>query len=196
MLQPLVWLLCLEAVGLVALPLAFLLLRHLPDRGYSLAKPLGLLLVFYFLWLLGLTGLIPNTLVTVVGILVVLAAIAIVVWRIHRKEFAIFLRREAWTIALMEVLFLAFFLGWTIIRAHISDIHHTEQLMDFAFLNAAVQSPHFPPQDPWLAGHSVSYYYFGYLIFGCFSQLAGVSLEVGYNLALVTVAAMAAAARQ
>ena len=192
--QPLVWLIGLEAVGLVALPLAFLLFRHLPDRGYSLAKPLGLLLVFYLLWLLGLTGFIPNTLGTVVGILVVLAAVALVVWHRHRREFALFLRREAWTILLMEVLFLAFFLGWTFIRAHISDINHTEQPMDFALLNATVRSPHFPPQDPWLAGYSVSYYYFGYLMMGGMTTLTGLSTSISYNLALATIPALAASA--
>ena len=64
--------------------------------------------------------------------------------------------------------------------------------MDFAFLNAAASSQYFPPQDPWLAGESVSYYYLGYLIFGGISRLADVPTYVGYNLALATVAGMAA----
>ena len=41
----LLWWLMLEAIGVIALPLTFRLCRHLPDRGYALAKPLGLILV-------------------------------------------------------------------------------------------------------------------------------------------------------
>ena len=63
--------------------------------------------------------------------------------------------------------------------------------MDFAFLNATVQSPHFPPQDPWLAGHSVSYYYFGYLMMGGMTTLTGLSTSISYNLALATIPALA-----
>ena len=39
------WWLIVQALGWTAWPLAFRALRWLPDRGYMLAKPLGLLLV-------------------------------------------------------------------------------------------------------------------------------------------------------
>ena len=35
--------------------------------------------------------------------------------------------------------------------------------MDLMFLNATTRADHFPPKDPWLSGHTVAYYYFGYL---------------------------------
>ena len=81
---------------------------------------------------------------------------------------------------------------WVLFKLYDPSINHTEQPMDFAFLNASASSQHFPPQDPWLAGESVSYYYLGYLIFGGISRLADVPTYVGYNLALATVAGMAA----
>ena len=37
------WWLILQLVGIVLLPLCFALFRRLPDRGYSLSKPFGLL---------------------------------------------------------------------------------------------------------------------------------------------------------
>ena len=39
----LIWWLMLEGAGLLVLPLAFRLFRHLPDRGYAFAKPLSLI---------------------------------------------------------------------------------------------------------------------------------------------------------
>ena len=47
----LVWLAWLEGLGLLALPLGLRLFRRLPDRGFVLAKTVGLLLVAYLTWL-------------------------------------------------------------------------------------------------------------------------------------------------
>ena len=55
------WWLMLEGLGLLAWPLAFRLFRHLPDRGYALSKPLGLIGVSYILWMLSTLGLLRNT---------------------------------------------------------------------------------------------------------------------------------------
>ena len=55
------WWLMLEGAGLLVLPLSFRLFRHLPDRGYALSKPLGLILVCYVLWMLSTLGLLRNT---------------------------------------------------------------------------------------------------------------------------------------
>ncbi len=43
MLHVITWWLIVQVFAAAALPLAFRLFRHLPDRGYALAKPLGLL---------------------------------------------------------------------------------------------------------------------------------------------------------
>ena len=43
----LLWLAVIEVLGVIAFPVAFVTLRPLRDRGYSVAKPLGLLLMAY-----------------------------------------------------------------------------------------------------------------------------------------------------
>ena len=52
-----------------------------------------------------------------------------------------------------------------------------------------------PPPDPWLAGESVSYYYFGYLLVSVMTRLsdtiASVPIGVGYNLGLAMIVALA-----
>jgi len=188
------WLLVVELLGLLAFPLVYLLLRWLPDRGWTVAKPLSLLLVSYPLWLLASTSLVPNaTLVLWLLVLALAAASGAVAWY-ARKGLREFLGLEWPVLVVSEMVFLAIFTVWAVIKAQDPAISHTEQPMDFAFLNATMVSRHFPPQDPWLAGQPVSYYYFGYLIFGGLVRLTGVVNSVGYNLALVSVAALAAAA--
>lgn len=192
MIDFLTWLIAIELIGIIALPIVYYLTPWLPDRGYSLAKPVALLLVFYPLWLLASTPLVPNSTLIIWLILVVLIAVSVWLFRRHRSQIVSFYKREQSALIIMEVVFITVFSIWVLLKIYDPGINHTEQPMDFAFLNASASSQHFPPQDPWLAGESVSYYYLGYLIFGGVSRLADVSTSVGYNLALATVAGMAA----
>ena len=192
MLDVFAWLIAVEIIGLLAFPVAFALLPWLPDRGYSLAKALGLLLVFYPLWLLGSTSVVPNSLLTIAFIIAAVAFLSLVTLWLRQNEMAEFVSRERVVIILTELVFLGVFAIWIYIKAHDPAIDHTEQPMDFAFLNASLTSRSFPPQDPWLAGSSVNYYYFGYLIMGGLSRLTGVASNVSYNLALALIPALAA----
>jgi hypothetical protein len=65
--------LVIQLFALAALPLAWRLFGALPSRGYALAKPLGLLLVTYVLWMGGSLGLLRNS---AGGILASLALVA------------------------------------------------------------------------------------------------------------------------
>ena len=94
----------------------------------------------------------------------------------------------------MEAVFLAFFIGWAIFQAYDPAINHTEQPMDFAFLNGSIESTVGPPRDPWLSGASISYYYFGHWMMGVVSELTGIGSNITYNLALALIPALAAAA--
>ena len=192
MLDALVWLLAIELLGLVALPLAFLLFHRLPDRGYTLAKPLALVLFPFVLWILGLTHLIPNSRFTIIGILVLGSAVSALLLIRYMDQIAAFVRAEWRTLLVAEGVFLAFLLLWLGIASGSPAINHTEKLMDFGFVNAVLQSRFFPPEDPWLAGHSISYYYFGHFIMAFLIKLSGVSPSVGYNLAVTLVPALVA----
>lgn len=197
MIDLVLWLLLLEALGLLAFPPAFLLLGRLPDRGYAVAKPLGLLVAGYALWLLGLSRVIPNSPLTVLVVILLAAAGSGWLFYRNRAEIVRFVQSQWRILAVAEGLFLLLFLGWCLLISEFPAINHTEKPMDFAFLNAILQSPFFPPQDPWLAGHAISYYYFGHFMLAMPMQLlqgVGLSSNVGYNLAWATLPALTAMA--
>ena len=62
-----------------------------------------------------------------------------------------------------EAVFLVAFAAMALLVAYSPDVWNTEKPMDMAFLNAANRADTFPPQDPWLAGADLNYYYLGHL---------------------------------
>lgn len=194
MLDAALWYLALQLFAFAALPLAWRAFSRMPDRGYAFSKPFGLLAVGFFVWLIGLTQTIPNSRFTVLLALALIAALSLIAARRHRQEIVVFLRTNARAALAMEAVFAAVFVGAALLRASVPDVVHTEQSMDLMFLNSVVASPYYPPNDPWLAGERVSYYYLGYLLIGAVSMLTGVASSVAYNLGLASYAAVAAAA--
>ena len=188
------WLIAVEFIALAVFPLAYHLLPSLRDRGYSVSKPLGLLLIGYASWILSQAHLVPSTRISLAVMVLALACVSgWLAWK-RRSGLLMLLKKEWRVVALAEIVFLVFFLVWTLYRASDPSIDHTEQPMDFAFLNASILTVTGPPQDPWLSGESVSYYYFGYWMMGALTELTGIASNVSYNLAMALLPAMAAQA--
>ena len=189
----LAWFLTIQLMGLLATPMAIFLFKALPDRGYSLAKVLALLLAGYTLWVLGLTGVLPNSPATIAAILLVGGVVF--AWLYYRRwpEIEEYLREQWRYILIVEGLFLATFTAWVFVISEVPAINHTEKPMDFAFLTSILQSPSFPPEDPWLSGYSISYYYFGHFMMALPMKLAGITSNAGYNLAMATIPALVVA---
>jgi len=189
----LLWYLTVTLAGLVALPLTFRFFRHLPDRGYTFARSLGLLVIGWAFWLLGSLGILRNDSGSIV--LATLLVGGVGVWWLKRdglNELHAWLSEQRATVIAVEVLFLAAFALMAWARAHNPGIRHTEQPMDFMFINSIYRSPTFPPSDAWLSGHSISYYYFGYVLVASLARLTAVPTATAFNLALALVFALAA----
>ncbi|MBI4220484.1 MAG: hypothetical protein HY682_10095, partial [Chloroflexi bacterium] len=194
MIDAVVWLLAVEAIGIAAFPVTFLLFGRLRDRGWGFARPLSLVLVSYAVWILSYAGLLPNHRGSYIGVIVVLLLAGCGLLYRRRVEVRAWLRREWRTVLAGELVFLAVFGAWAAYRSFDPSISGTEKPMDFLFLNASATAPAAPPEDPWLAGYPVAYYYFGYWIFGGLSVLTGVATPVAFNLSLAILAAMSAGA--
>ncbi len=79
MLQALGFFALVEVVGLAAVPLAGLVFGRLPGAGLGFAKPLGLLLVTWAVWMavsLGIVSYDTTTVVAAAGLLAVAGALA------------------------------------------------------------------------------------------------------------------------
>ena len=187
-----IWWLVLFLVGVAALPVTASLLRFLPDRGYAFARPIGLVLAGYLFWILGLLGTSVNSQGGAWLALVCVASVSAFVAFRRRRSLLLFFQRRWSTILATEVLWLVVFALWGLVQSHTPAIAHTEQPMDFALLNGILLSPSFPPNDPWFAGETISYYYGGYLLTAFLVRLTGIAPSIAYNLALMSTAAMAA----
>ena len=187
------WYLAIAACGLLALPLAFKFFRHLPDRGYTFTKPLGLLTIGYVFWLLGSLGFLRNDVPGMLFAAMVVGGFG--VWWLGREGRAglrAWLREQAGVALAVELLFLAAFALMAVVRAYNPDILGTEKPMEFMFINALLRSPAFPPQDAWLSGHAISYYYFGYVMVASLARLTGTVSSAAFNLGLALLFALTA----
>jgi YYY domain-containing protein len=181
------WWFLLQIFGLAGLPLAFRLLGGLPDRGYAFARPLGLLLSGYLLWLGGSLGFWRNSAGGTLLAIPLVAGAGVWLYRTRPDKsvsIAGWLRAHKRYWLAVELLFAAALAGWTVYKAYNPNLETAggEKWMEIAFINATLRSDTFPPQDPWLAGYGISYYYFGYVLMAMVTRLSGLPSTVAYNL--------------
>ena len=200
------WLVLIGVLGLVSLPLTVAVFRWLPDRGYILSKPVGVLLLAWLSWMLtnGSTELAQvltplrysrGTILLALG-MIALASLSTLLLPSHRRRLVDLGRRQRRLVVVNEILFLAFFALFWFIRRGNPDLWHPwmggEKPMDLAYLNAVIKSTEFPPYDPWFAGGYLNYYYFGQVMVGTLIKLIGVVPAVAYNLVIPLWFAMTA----
>jgi YYY domain-containing protein len=186
----LLWLITLELLGLAGLPLAAVLFRAFPDRGYGLSKPLGILLVGFLNFWLGSVGGFANQPVLLWLLAIVVLAGGAFLFLPDLPELLVGRRNLLITVAIEEAVFLVAFGVWTWVRLVNPDIFSTEKPMDFMLLQVSGMTHSFPPPDAWLSGHAVNYYYLGYAIFGMLGRMSGVDPRFGFDLSNITVFAL------
>jgi YYY domain-containing protein len=207
-----------ELIGLAAVPLAALAFGRLPGAGLGFAKPLGLLLVTWVVWMAAsVTPIKYGT--TIVLVVIALLALAGGLAAARQRALAARLRdtgegwfarrRAEWIGARAlptadparvrlwlgsEVVFAVAFAAMALLVAYSPDVWGTEKPMDMAFVNAANASASFPPHDPWMAGEELNYYYLGHLAMAIVLKVVGTAPDEGYNLAFALLAALTATA--
>ena len=188
------WYLAALVAGFAALPLSFQLFRHLPDRGYTFSKALGLLAAGWVFWFLGSVGFLRNDAPGVLFATLVVAAAGLV-WlgRPGLAALRAWLSAQRGLVLGAEALFLVCFALMAFIRYHDPKIFGTEKPMEFMFMNSILRSPAFPAQDAWLAGHAISYYYFGYVLVTALARVTATASSVAFNLGLALLFALIAA---
>jgi YYY domain-containing protein len=194
MLTFLVWYLLVTLIGWLTFPLAFRLFPALADRGFSLARALGMLVWGYAFWMMASLGVIQND---ISGLLLALVVLTVItgsgMWRREaRKTLGEWIKSNRRVIITVEILFFLAFAFLVFVRACNPEIVGTEKPMELAFINAILRSPTFPPHDPWLSGYAISYYYFGYVMTAMLAKLTGTLGSVAFNLMLSLIFALSA----
>src|SRR5262245_6636443 len=168
MLEALGFFVLVEVIGLAAVPLAALAFGRLPGAGLGFAKPLGLLLVTWLVWMAAsVTPVRYGT--TAVLVAVALLAIAGGLAAARQRTLAgrlvrpgegwLARRRAEWIGARAlpaedparvplwlgsEVVFAVAFAAMALLVAYSPDVWGTEKPMDMAFVNAVNASDSFP----------------------------------------------------
>lgn len=178
------WYLALQLISLAALPFTLALFGNLPDRGYAFSKSVGVLAVGFLFWLGYSYGVLRNE---TGGAWLALILVVVMSWVVGRGVVAQWRHRTTWPVNLryvlgVELIFLALFALWAIVRAYDPAVNHTEEPMDLMFMNSIWASATYPPQDAWLGGYAISYYYFGYWLLTTLGRLAGQPPEIAYTL--------------
>ncbi len=182
------WWLWITLAGAAVMPLALRFLSALPDSGYTLARTLGMLIATWLFWLLGSYGFLDNSAGSIILTwLLVLAASLALYFRARDGElFLNWWRENRRLVVVAELLFAILFLGWALYRAHQNGLVGTEKPMELAFLSATQRSAGFPPNDPWMSGFAISYYYMGYVMSSALATMSGISSSIGFNLTVAS----------
>ncbi len=187
------WWLWISLAGAAAFPLCLGLLRGLPDKGYTLARALGLLLATLIFWLLASFGYLDNSAGSIILSWLLLLIISLLAYQrfADGDQIAAWWRENRALVLVAELLFVILFFGWALFRAHQNGLSATEKPMELAFFSAAQRSVAFPPNDPWMSGYAISYYYMGYVMWSALATLSGIGSTIGFNLTVASLFALA-----
>lgn len=181
-----VWWLLVTIAGVTVLPLGLRIFNRLPDKGYTFARVLGMLLIAFVYWLMTSFGFTQNSVGGIVLAWLVVLIISLTAyfnlgngfdWRIYWRE-------NNKVIILAEIIFIASFAFMMTYRAFNPDTSTTEKPMEMNFLSGILRSDTFPPNDAWLSGYAISYYHFGYIMAAMLTMLSGISSGYGFSMSI------------
>jgi YYY domain-containing protein len=183
----LMWVVTVEVLGLACLPLMRAFFANRRDSAL-LSRPAGLALVAFAGWALSYSKSFGFERGTLLFAIALVALASFLLRRAARRAGQALEpywgpeeRRAALTFWAPTAVFL-------VIRAAVPEVLGAEKFMDLAFLNSLTRSDAMPPIDPWMSGHTINYYYWGYLLAAVLAKISNVATSVSYNLAIATFA--------
>lgn len=193
----LVWWAALLLLGFVFQPVAVILFNRFHDNGWVFSKAIGLAVSAWLLWYFSSFKLLKFSQANCYIIIFVCLLINIALFKLYEKFSGTKIKlKEAYSpnkIAEMinaEAVFFCIFGIWCYLKGFNAKAYGTEKFMDYGFLTAILKSDYMPAHDLWLSGEGINYYYVGQYISAFFIRVTGVGAGYGYNLMLMTLAAM------
>lgn len=181
------WYLTLLIIGIVFTPLTKRIFKTFDfDFGYPFAKTLGIILLSYLVFVLGIVKILPFSRPSLIFLLSILAIVNFFIYKNNKKNGVKFTGHVP-ILIFEELLFVASLFFWTYIRSQEPSIHGLEKFMDFGFMNSILKTNFFPPKDIWYTPEPINYYYFGHLSGALLIKLSNIKASIGYNLILATI---------
>jgi YYY domain-containing protein len=172
-------------------PVALLLFRQSRNRGASVARPLAGLLLIWPVWFLA--SVIPDIVPFArASLWLTIVFGAVYSWSLAWRK-GVITRTALRHFAIAEAIFLVCFVAFIGFHGYGPAIWDQEKPSDLMMLSSSMRAQQMPPQDAWLAGETINYYYLGYLVLAGFAKLAGTTPGETYNLALATLFGMTVA---
>ena len=170
------------------------------DEGYFFSKAVGMAVVTWVVYVLGMVRFVPFSTISISVSLVFLFIVGIIFnfkFSIFNENFKFQIKNsrknsisKTSVLILEEVCFFTALLFWSWVKAHEPSIRALEKFMDYGFMQSILNSQLFPPQDMWYAGSPINYYYFGHLVTAVLTRLSGLDLGYTFNLMLATLFAL------
>lgn len=183
------WWLALVVIGLISFPLVSRICGKLPDKGYSISKLVGLVILTFLVWMISSLHLLPFGPISILISFLLLAVFSLFLGRKHLK-IANWPRKS---MIISESVFAASLVIFLLIMVGRPDIYFdgADYFMDFAFMGSVIRSDYFPPVDPWFAGESIPYYYGGHLLAAILTVITRVPPPISFNIAAAMFPALA-----
>ncbi|HEU5086719.1 MAG TPA: DUF2298 domain-containing protein, partial [Roseiflexaceae bacterium] len=217
----LAWLVVWSALLVVGLPVAMLLFARLgrwQDAGWDWARPIGLLIVGYCVWLPVSAQLwIYDRTALGIGVLLALVLAVCATLLLGRREMANIggrfvppetlaaglrtigrqVRANGRRIVWCELIGAGAFAAMLVLRALNPDLWQPywggEKPFEFGLLNALVRSTVLPPYSPFFSDGTINYYYYGFFLMSVPLKATGIAPSIGFNLIIPTLYSMFAA---
>lgn len=196
------WWFALVLLGVSCLPLSNLLFSGFHDGGFLFSKAIGLAFSGWLLWALSSLHVLKFTRTnTILAVLLVFAFnVAFVVLAQKNPKVKEWkekvtapaendITKKAVLALTFELIFLAVFLVGCYVKCFKPEAYGTEKFMDYGFMTSMMRSDYMPPEDFWASGTNLNYYYMGQYMATFVTKLSGVSVNSGYNLALMMLMA-------
>ncbi len=176
-----------EVLGLICLPLTMTVFKNLPDRGWAFSKIVGMAMLAFCVWLPLMTlQFLPFSQYFVLGVLLLILAVNVLGFTRTWRTIVETVRAHLTYVIVCELLYLGMIFLLGVIRSYNPNIQSFEMFMDEGFLASILRSPHFPPQDMWLAGYPINYYYYAHYTIAVLAKLLNQPASIAFNTGICT----------
>ncbi len=182
--QILIWWVVFFMIGVIFLPITKRLFTSFLDKGYIFSKIIGIILISYTSFVLGIIHLVPFNHYALVGIIFTFSLVNIF---LLKKEDLLEMKKSLGLFFIEEVLFFTGLITWSWVRGFQPNINGLEKFMDFGFVNSILRSTYFPPKDMWMTPLYINYYYFGHLVTAVLTKLSLLPSNITFNFMIATI---------